>query len=63
MDTTKRPITVPLDSLNEMLRQFYGTKRRVAMEIDSREAPEDWRMGGQFVSRWKPGGSEELGLD
>ena len=63
MDTTKRAITIPLDSLSEWLRQFYEIKGRVVLKIVSREGPEDRRMGGQFISRWRPGGSEELELD
>ena len=63
MDTTKRAITIPLDLVSESLRQFYEIKGRVVLKIVSREGPEDWRMGGQFISRWRPGGSEELELD
>ena len=63
MDTTKRAITIPLDLVSESLRQFYEIKGRVVLKIVSRKGPEDWRMGGQFISRWRPGGSEELELD
>ena len=45
MDTTRRAITIPLDSLGEWLRQFYEIKGRVVLEIVSREGPEDWRNG------------------
>lgn len=62
MDRTRRPITVPLDSLLEILRQFYGTKRQAVMEFGG-GAPDWRRVGEDFDGRWEPGRSEKWRQD
>lgn len=63
MDKTRRPITVPLDSLLEILRQFYGTKRQAVMEFGGGQGPDWRRVKENFDGRWEPGWSENWGQD
>lgn len=58
MDTARGPITLPLDSFLEILRQFYGTKRQPVMEFGGGGRKDRWRVGEEFDGRWEPGRSD-----
>ncbi len=55
---TRRPIIIPVDSLNESLRRYYGIRGRAGLMLERGERSEDWGIGRWFVGRQEPGATE-----